>query len=306
LAIQYWEKAVALHQTFAIAWRNLGWGYYRSENNIPKAIAAYEKAIAAKSDDPMYYAEIDVLYEMNNTDLQTRLKLFDGKHSVAKRRADSWYREAKVLNLKGDYARVIQDLTENNFAIREGQNHLREANVDASILLAKQKMAASKYQDALTILLNAHALPGQNVEKSECDDERMPQLDYFIGLVYKALKNKQKSGFHFNRSANYKLKESDYIRYYQALSMINLGQKDKANSIFDYFIKYGQERLTKGQEVDYFAKYGERETLSQMKSSAHLLIGLGLKGLNKLEESKENLKKAVDFNASNIWAKAEL
>ncbi len=254
----------------------------------------------------MYFAELDVLYEMNNTDLQTRLKLFDGKHGVAKLRADSWYREAKVLNLKGDYSKVIQDLTENNFAIREGQNHLREANVDASLLLAKQKMAASKYQEALNILLNAHALPGQNVEKSECDDERMPQLDYYIGLVYKELKNKQKSGFYFNRSTNYKLKESDYVRYYQALSMINLGQNDKANDIFNYFIKYGQERLTKGQEVDYFAKYGERETLSQMKSSAHLLIGLGLKGLNKLEESKENLKKAVEFNASNIWAKAEL
>lgn len=306
LAIQYWEKAVVLDPSFAIAFRNLGWGYYRCENNIPKAIAAYEKAIFAKNDDPMYYAELDVLYEINNTDLQTRLKLFQNKHEVVKRRADSWYREARVLNLNGEYARVIQDLTENNFAIREGQNHLREANVDASILLGRKFLDELKYNEALTVLLNAHYLPGKDVEKQECDDERMPQIDFYIGLIYKLMGNKKQSSFYFTRSSEYKLPDNNFLKYYQAMALLNLGQKNKADSIFEALVKFGNDRLSKGAGVDFFAKYGERETENMAKSNAYLLKGLGLKGLNKAIESKENLTKAVEFYASNIWAKAEM
>ncbi|HNW56961.1 MAG TPA: DUF5107 domain-containing protein, partial [Bacteroidales bacterium] len=100
-ALEYWEKSVELDPSLAIAWRNLGWGYYQHSYNLTKAIAAYEKAFSLKKDDPVYYAELDPLYEMNNTSIEKRSKLFEGSNEIVKQRDDSFVREIIVLNLAG-------------------------------------------------------------------------------------------------------------------------------------------------------------------------------------------------------------
>ena len=71
-ALENWENAVRIDPSLAIAWRNLGFGYYQHSKDITKAINAYEKAVSIKNDDPIYYAELDPLYEMNNTPIETR------------------------------------------------------------------------------------------------------------------------------------------------------------------------------------------------------------------------------------------
>jgi hypothetical protein len=37
-----------------------------------------------------------------------------------------------------------------------------------------------------------------------------------------------------------------------------------------------------------------------------MLTGLGYKGLGNVKSSTENLNKAVELSASNLWAKSEL
>ena len=41
-------------------------------------------------------------------------------------------------------------------------------------------------------------------------------------------------------------------------------------------------------------------------SNAYLLKGLGYKGLGDTNSATENLKKAVELSASNLWANVEL
>ncbi|HLN72234.1 MAG TPA: DUF5107 domain-containing protein, partial [Prolixibacteraceae bacterium] len=91
-AIASWEKAVALDPSLAIAWRNLGWGYYQNNKDVAKAISAYEKAVSLKKDDPVYYAELDPLYELNNTPIERRSTLFDSVNDIVKKRDDSFVR----------------------------------------------------------------------------------------------------------------------------------------------------------------------------------------------------------------------
>ena len=83
-AIENWENAVKLDPSLAIAWRNLGWGYYQYSHDLAKAINAYEKAFTIKKDDPVYYAELDPLYEMNNTPIEKRSKLFESRNEIVK------------------------------------------------------------------------------------------------------------------------------------------------------------------------------------------------------------------------------
>lgn len=308
LAISYWEKAVQINPEFAIALRNLGWGYYQTEKNIFKAISSYEKAITAKNDDPLFYAELDQLYELNNSDLNKRIQLFKDNHKVVIKRGDSFCRECMVLNLTGDYQRVIDYLKNTKFQIYEGRNILRETKVDANLLLGKQFLMEKKYNKALELFLNAHYLPGKDDEKKEYDDDRMPQIDYYIGLAYKFLGDKAKSNYYFKRSATYslQLKDGNFVKYYQALSMLNLGQTENANAIFNDLIQYGEGVINKGAKIDFFAKWGAQENNNVLISNAYLLKGLGLKGLNKTNEAQENLKNSTKYFSFNIWAGAEL
>jgi Tfp pilus assembly protein PilF len=71
-------------------------------------------------------------------------------------------------------------------------------------------------------------------------------------------------------------------------------------------ISEGENRITKGSEIDFFAKFGEREAENVQLSNAYLLKGLGYKGLGDSKAARENLEKAIELSASNLYANVEL
>jgi tetratricopeptide (TPR) repeat protein len=107
-------------------------------------------------------------------------------------------------------------------------------------------------------------------------------------------------------STDQSIKETNYIRYYQGLSYLKLGDKAKASEYFNSLIEEGNKRIKQGSEIDYFAKFGEREAENVQLSNAYMLKGLGYKGLGDTSAATENLKKAVELSASNLYAKVEL
>ena len=72
-----WRKAVELEPELAVAHRNLGWGYAQA-GEPEKAVAAYEEAIRQKADDPVYYAELDVLLEQSNAPIERTARVVRG------------------------------------------------------------------------------------------------------------------------------------------------------------------------------------------------------------------------------------
>jgi tetratricopeptide (TPR) repeat protein len=300
-AIGYWEKAVKLDPSFAIAFRNLGWAYYQTNHDVPKAIAAYENAVKNKNDDPVYYAELDPLYELNNTPVETRVKLFAGNNDAVKKRDDSFIRQVLVLVLSDQPEKALEYLNNRYFGYREGSSRVADVTVDAHLLLGKKYMALKNYKQALeqfTASLNTFV--------GEENNRRIPQINYFIGLAYEALGNKSKAKACFTKSAEQQARASGYISYYQGLSMNRLGNSQKAAEIFNSLIEAGERRISQGAEQDFFATFREREGENSMLSDAYLLKGLGYKGLGDREKANENLKKAVEYSNSNLWATSEL
>ncbi len=72
-AISNWEQSRSLDPSFATVHRNLGWAYYRHQNEVVKAIDAYEKAIRCDAHDPRLFLELDSLYECANATPERRL-----------------------------------------------------------------------------------------------------------------------------------------------------------------------------------------------------------------------------------------
>ncbi|HUX95024.1 MAG TPA: DUF5107 domain-containing protein [Bacteroidales bacterium] len=301
-ALKSWKKAVELDPSLSIAWRNLGFGYYEYANDLSKAIAAYEKAVSYKNDDPVYYAELDPLYEMNNTPIGTRAKLFEGKNDVVKKRDDSFVRQIIVLNLSGQYEKSVEYLAGITFHFREGSSRVRDITVDAKLLYGKKLLEEKKYDAALQQFLSA--VDQQTASRRE--DERSPQINYFIGAAYEALGKKKEAKSYFTLSTEQSVEPSDYISYYQGLSYQKLGNKQKASSCFRAMIEESDNLLNKGTEIDFFAKFGEQEAENVQLSKVYLIKGLGYKGLGDSKSATENLQKAVELSASNLNANVEL
>lgn len=305
-AITCWEKAVSLDPTLAIAYRNLGWGYYQFSHDVPKAIAAYEKAVDLKKDDPVYYAELDPLYELNNTPIERRAQLFDSVNEVVKKRDDSFVREIIVLNLAGQPERSVEYLANSVFHFREGSSRVRDITVDAHLLMGKKYLEQKKYKEALEQFL-ANVETAENTKPGKYSgDPRSPQINYFIGLGYEAMGNKAKAKTYYQLSTIQDLKDASFMKYYQGLSYLKQGNKAKAEACFKGLVEEGDKRIRKGTEVDFFAKFGEKESAKVQLSNAYLLKGIGYKGLDDRAKADENLQKAVDLSVSNLWANIEL
>ncbi len=305
-AIQAWENAVRLDPTMAIAYRNLGWGYYHQHGDGMKAISSYEKAMALNKNEPVYYEELDALYEMSNAPVEKRLKLFEGSNEVVSKRDDAFARQITVLTLAGKPEKSVEYLTGRKFSYREGSSRVRDILIDAHLMLGKKLMAEKNYTKALEEFLLAQ-VPEEEAGGSRSENRNL-QVDYFIGSAYEALGNKTKAKSYYSMSTSQESRSSSYIRYYQGLSYSWLGKKKEADEVFNSIIDEGERQVKQSAsgEVDFFAKFGEKEAENARLSNAYLLKGLGNKGLGNKEAAKENLQKAVELSAGNLYAITEL
>jgi tetratricopeptide (TPR) repeat protein len=305
-AIQYWEQAVGHEPSLAIAYRNLGWGYYHHQGDGLKAITAYEKAMALNKDEPVYYEELDALYEMSNASVEKRLKLFEGNNEVVSKRDDAFARQITVLTLAGKPEKAVEYLTGRNFSYREGSSRVRDIIIDAHLMLGKKYFGEKNYKQALDQFLLAQ-VPEEEAGGTRSGNRNL-QVDYFIGLAYEASGNKAKARDYFRLSTAREASSSNYIRYYQGLSYLRLGKKKEAADCFDALIAEGEKQigLSASSQTDFFAKFGEKEAENSRLSNAYMLKGLGFKGLGDEEKAIENLAKAAGLSAGNLYAKEEL
>lgn len=305
-AIACWETAVKLDPSLSIAWRNLGWGYFYFANDLQKAIDAYEQALAINKEDPVYYAELDPLYEMNNTPIEIRARLFESSHEVVKQRDDAFFREMLVLNLSGRPDLTVEYLKNSVFHFREGSSRIREITVDAHLLMGRKFLEEGKNSEALEHFLLTVEDPDDINPRRRSGEARNLQINYYIGLAYEALGERDKAFAHFSASAGQIVSERNGFLYYQGLSLLKLGEGEKARQVFNAMIEEASNRIQHGSEIDFFAKFGDREAANVQLSNAYLMKGLGHKGLGQETMAGENLSMAVNLSSSNLWAKTEL
>ncbi len=303
-AIGNWKKAVEHNPDLAVAHRNIGWGYYRFYKDIPEAIIHYEKALDLTKEEAIFYSELDALYELSNSPIEKRYKLFEGQNEVVKHRDDSFIRQIEVLTLAGQADKAVEYLEGVEFTYREGSSKVREISINAQLMIGKQHLDKKDYEKALEYFLAAQ-LPDEEAGSAQFGSRDI-QVNYYTGLAYKALGNKVKADEFFKKSAVRETRRINIMNYYQGLSYAELGDNNNAKKVFESMIEEANQQLKKSDISEVGVIFGEREAENVRKSRYHTIRGLGLKGMNKAKQASQDLKTAVDLSYSNLWAKLEL
>lgn len=304
VAMQHWEKAVACNPELAMAFRNLGWGYFRHNRDIPKAVSSYEKALAQNNNEAIYFTELDELYEMSNADIGTRLKLFEGNNEVVKKRDDAFIRQIEVLTLAGKPELAVEYLEGMEFAYREGSSRVREIIIDAQLMLGKKYYARNDYEKALAHFMKAQ-VPDEEAGSARFGNRDM-QVNYYLATALEALGKLNEAGEFYRKAAHQEPGRITAMDYYRGLSMMKTGDSLKAKEVFDSMIAEADRQLKEPVTSEAGVIFGEREADNVRQSRVLTMKGLGNKGLGKTTAASEDLKKAVELSHSNLWAKVEL
>jgi len=307
-AIEAWEKSVSLDTTLAVVHRNLGWGYFRHDSNTAKAIASYEKAIACTGHDAGYYLELDDLYERANASPEKRLKLLEDNHELIAQRKPLLIREIALLVPMGKYDRAIDLLANNQFFVSEGGGReLHDAYVDAHMLKGLQYASDKQYDKALQHFRQGSEYPENLSLERPDNDRRGPQVAYLTATAHAAMGRTDEANKLYTQAAGQEIPSGwSEPRFYQAMALRELGQKEKADGIFKDLVAAGTRRVSGDANVDFFAKFGEQQTRQGQRASAHYELGLGLLGQGRIEEARNQFEQALHFNAGHTWARYHL
>jgi len=291
-AIAQWEKAIALDGTLPTAHRNLGLAYSRVKNDLPRAVASLEKAVARAPSDPRLLLELDDLYDLSNTGPEKRLELLSRNHEAIAGRDDALSREITLLVELGRFDRALELLNSHHFHVWEGGGAIHDVYVDARLGRGERRLEEGKAAPALQDFQAALEYP-ENLEVGRpAVGGRDPEIFHFIALALGSMGDKERSREAFRRSAEAAAGPTEQA-YYQGLSRRMIGEEARARDSFEGLVLMAREGLEKASTRDYFAKFGEAESARRREARFHFLLGLGLRGLKKASEAKVEFEEVL-------------
>jgi tetratricopeptide (TPR) repeat protein len=304
-AIKEWEKSRSLDSSFSIVNRNLGLAYARNENDLPKAIASLERAVACKPDDPRLYLELDQMYEAGGLRAEKRLALLERNQAAVAQYDDPLAREIELLVQLGHYDKAIKLLEGHHFHVWEGGGVIHGVYVDAHLLRGEESFKAKRYDDARKDFEAALEYP-ENLEVGRpARDARALEICYFIGAAHEALGHPERAKQFYEKSVPELYGRSE-IGYYQGLALRKLGRAAEAAELFEGLVSFGKDRLAASPGLDFFAKFGEKKSERNRLAEAHYLIGLGHLGKGEKGEAKAEFEQALKVNPNHTWAAGRL
>ena len=301
-AMLCWKKAVDINGDLAIAHRNLGWGYYRYLNNIPNAIGHYERAVSLNPEDPRYYYELDVLYELQNVSPERRLALFSEHPEASKGREDAFLREIEVLILNGVLDTALRHLSEHHFIRQEGVTRMHDLFVDAHLLKGRELLQSGDHAGALEHFLLADTYPPNQGIGRISYYPKEAQVYYYTGLAYQGLDDKRKARDFYKKAAETPAGQSQYL-YYRGLAQRELNQEEEALASARTLIQAGEDGLEEASDPDFFAKFGERSGVDTRKAEALYSLALGHLLSGDDARAAEAFDQALELRNSMLWAR---
>jgi len=325
-AMKLWEKSSSIEASFPIVQRNLSLGYSHMENGLDKAIANLEKAASLNDPYAVHFFELDQLYEMAGASPEKRLAMLEKHQDAVVKRDDAVSRliELKVLMGKGQDAIAL--LTGRQFNVWEGgaRFNVQDSWTDAWLQTGHQAMADKKYQDALADYQKALEFPANlRAAEGRRAGSRAPEVDYWIGLAQDALGNKTDAEAAWKRSSDANIAgqmggsdigpqaSSTVMSFYQGMSLVKLGQAERAKTIFQGLVNGVSGGGLDGRDgaapsSNFFAKFGQQLSQNAREARQHYTAALGHIGLGDRTKAQDELTQTLKANPAHMGARTAL
>ena len=293
-AIAAWEKARALDPGFARVHRNLAFAYARERDDLAKAVASQEEAVALAKNEPRLYYELDQYLAWSGAPLEMRLlRLTESPETIA-RREITRSRLARVQLLLGRTDDALATLANGRFHVWEGERGVHEVYVEARLQRGRAKLARGDASGALSEFEAAVAIP-KNIEVGQAVGEHLAAVRHHVGLALEALGrgDEAQAAFRTAAEAPALLPEN---RYWIGRSLEKLGRAAEARA------HYERLAATRVPKVDPRQPLEQRMEAQEGAARDHARRALGLHGLGRTVEARAALDAARRADAGDVLA----
>lgn len=310
-AIKYWEISVNIDPNFATVHRNLGISYFNILKDLYKSKLSYENAFELDKNDARVFFELDQLYKILNIDKNIRLSLLEKYINLVEERDDLYIEKVKLHNELGESKKALNLLNKRNFHPWEGgEGKVSEQYIFSNIEIAKSFIEEKNYEEAINCLKNAKKFP-KNLGEGKIYGSPEADINFYLGKCYDLLSDEANKIKYYSLSANEKVETSSNLsykpekvqmKYYQGLSLINLGNDLKAKETFKEMIEYAKNKIKIDAKIDYFAislpefLIFEQDLNKINQTHCFYILGLGYLGLKEKNKALEYFKKSLELD----------
>ncbi|MET0638174.1 MAG: DUF5107 domain-containing protein [Chitinophagaceae bacterium] len=261
-AVKCWEASVNADDTFPTVHRNLSLAYYNKTNNPTQALASLEKAFTLDTSDARILMELDQLYKRLNYPQHFRLDLLDQYPEHISSRDDLYLERITLLNQLGRFAEARQMLITKQFHPWEGgEGKVVSQYLICHLEIAREAIHNGEYEAAFALLNQAGDYP-DNLGEGKLPGTPENDLLYLKAVVNERLGEKNKAELLYKAAVIGNSEPAQAIFYndpqpdkilYQGLAWMHLGEKERAASIFNRLIEFGEAHFNDKITIDYFA-----------------------------------------------------
>ncbi|CAI6083716.1 hypothetical protein COHCIP112018_04088 [Cohnella sp. JJ-181] len=320
-AVAAWEASRAANGGFATVHRNLALAYFNKLGDADRALASLESAYALREDDARVLYELDQLYKKLGYDPERRFEALAARKPLVDKRDDLYLEYVTLLNAMGRHAEALQALAARQFHPWEGgEGKATGQHVLAHVESAKLDLAAGRYEAAAAHLQSALVYP-DNLGEGKLEGAQENNVYYYLGLAYEGLGRADLAEESFRRasqgleepaSAMYYNDQPPDMIFYQGLAWRKLGVDKEAKRRFNKLIDYAERHLNDDVKFDYFAVslpdflVFEDDLNKRNRIHCRYMRGLGLLGLGREDEAKEELQAALALETNHTGARVHL
>ena len=280
-AIALWQRAVKLEPRNAVAWRNLGLGYFNILKEPTKARRAYATAFRANPRDARLLYERDQLWQRLRVAPEQRRRELEKHPALVATRDDLSIEFCALCNQTGQPARARAILAARKFQPWEGgEGQALGQHVRTHLLLGRNALscvgpalaagpktwpadkrqpykesiaaAIAHFQTALTSPANLgeakHLLANQS------------DVHFWLGEAWAAAGGQAAACEQWTKAATFKgdfqqmsVRAFSDMTYYSALAWQRLGQKARARKLLLALLAHARRLARTPAQIDYFA-----------------------------------------------------
>lgn len=318
-AIINWEQSVRINDQFPTVLRNLSLAYCNKLNDPAKALVLLSRAFSLDTKDARILMELDHLYKKLNTPHKQRLALLESHIDLVESRDDLYLERIALYNHLEQYQTARDLIAAYKFHPWEGgEGKVVGQYLTCHIELAKQALEKGDYHQCIELLSQLKSYP-DNLGEGKLYGAQENDILYLKGLAYEQLDQQDIANEFFTLATKgisepvqaifYNDPQPDKI-FYQGLAWLKLGEKEKANKIFNGLIDFGRKHLDDTIRIDYFAVSLPDllvfDANLDLRNKIHCLylMGLGHFGLGNgnLAKAESDFVKVIELDLNHVGA----